>query len=542
VKFNLCFFYLISLLFTYPQVGLSRSLLSVSTETPKEVLSWDASSTETQLDSILNAISCFDKAWENNKPHKADSCLRWGIDRCDEFVSGARTHLSEVNVSRAVYGCLILESEWLNRVSPWGGFKASERVQNYFQLISSADIPNTEKLYAEGRIYSALPPLYGQDLKKALVSLEMLKRLESHPLLSTPWIEKIRKMQGKETEESIKQSFSVSSYLTRKETDGFPLEILPVIYASFPQGIGIQLRGQDSAMGDTSRRLQGRVFATHRGSVGIEGRYEDLATLEKTKLGARLQYLHGIQEYHGLGIDSSRESSDLYLDKGTVEIYLQKNIVEQLYLKLGWRLHSSHLRKVEGGETPPLNGISNAFDSGLISEIGYDSRDSENEPYRGHRICVQGYFPRAKVASSRGFDRLLGLAESYWPINLKTVLKISGAFSFVTDSAPFDWYSQLSGTVPFNGIRPTRFVDRSLLALGSEIRFKKWQPLTLFAYSNLGNVKSSTADIFSRGLKFGYGLGSEVHLTRFRNRAFRLEVGRFGSEWGFNSMLGIALD
>ena len=542
MKFNLLFFYLFSLVFIYSPVGFSSSLLNVSTETPKDVLSWEGSSIESQLNSLLNAISLFDKAWTNNEPHKAISSLKWGVEQCDRFFSETNLNHKDVNFSRAVYACLILESEWLNRIYPWEGFKSSERIQHYFELTSHTDISNAERLYAEGRIYSALPPLYGQDLKKALVSLEMLRRLEPNPILSVPWIEKIRKMQGKDFESSSDQPVTQGFNSNRKETDGFPVEILPVMYASFPQGVGLQLRFQDSALGDKARRFQGRVFATHRGSIGIEGRYEDSNLIEEAKLGAKFQYLHGIQEYHGLGIDSPRESSDLYLDKGIVEFYSQKNIIHELYLKLGWRIHSSHLRKVEGGEVPNLNAISNSFDSGLLSEIGYDTRDSENEPYRGQRIFVQGYFPRKNAGSSRSFERLLALSESYWPLNLKTFLKIFGAFSWVSESAPFDWYSQLSGTIPLNGIRPTRFVDRTLFAMGTEIRLKKWQPVTLFAYSHLGNVASSTADLFSRSLKIGYGLGTEIHLTRFRNRAFRAELGRFGGEWGFNSMLGIALD
>lgn len=542
MKFNLFLFFLLSLFFAYSQNGFSKSLLSVATEDPREGLIWDDSSTDSQLNSLLTAIAAFDKAWANNEPHKAASSLEWGVERCSILFSKANLNHSELNFSRAVYACLILESEWLNRVSPWGGFKSSERIHRYFELTSNVEISSSERLYAEGRIYSALPPLYGQDFKKALVALEMLRRLESNPILSVPWIEKIRKMQGKEFAPSSIETPAAVSEWNRKETDGFPLEILPVMYAGFPQGVGLQLKVQDSALGDKARRLQGRVFATHRGSLGVEGRYEDIATLEAAKLGAKFQYLHGIQEYHGLGIDSPKESSDLYLDKGTVEVYSQKNIVDRLYLKLGWRVHSSHLRKVEGGEVPHVEAISNSFDSGLISEIGYDTRDSEYEPYRGQRIFVQGYFPRINAGSSRSFDRLLAVGESYWPLSSKTFLKIYGAISSVSDSAPFDWYSQLSGTVPFSGIRPTRFVDRTLVAMGTELRLKKWQPLTLVAYSNVGNVATSTADLFSRSLKVGYGLGGEIHLTRFRNRAFRAEFGRFGGEWGFNSMLGIALD
>lgn len=66
--------------------------------------------------------------------------------------------------------------------------------------------------------------------------------------------------------------------------------------------------------------------------------------------------------------------------------------------------------------------------------------------------------------------------------------------------------------------------------------------MTLFAFSNAATLGNSTKSIFQEKLKIGSGLGTEIHLTRFRSRAFRFEMGNFGGEWSFNSMLGIPLD
>ena len=548
VKFNVVVILLLSLLGAFPGLSIARTLLDVSLDpsllSPKiESNEHDkaSSSFSKPLDFVLAALASYDDAWEKAAPHLAQSYLQSGVEKCKTIFEETNLLLGNPDRDRLVYACLILESEWINRVSPWQTFASAQRLDRYFQLTEKMEIPLAEKLYAEGRIYSALPGFYGQDLKRALVSLEFLKRLEKDSSLSEPWIIRARKLQGKAVENI--PDLSSTDYLNRKETDGLLTGIFPMVYGSFPQGIGVQIRAHNGALWDTHRKLQSRFFATHRGSLGWDGKLEDFNSLSNAKAVLQFQYLHGIQEYHGLGIESPKPIVDLYLNKLVADLFIQKAISNSLYFKLGWRLHSTHVRKIEEGNIDnSLIGIPNAFDSGGLTEVGYDTRDSEYEPYRGQRVYLQGYFPRQSIGSSFSFDRILLWGEGYWPLNLKTQVKLYSAFCSLSDTAPFGWYSQLSGTIPFPGLRPTRYMDRSLLALGGEIRWKRWSPLTLFAFSNAATLGNSTKNIFQEKLKIGGGLGTEIHLTRFRPRAFRFEMGNFGGEWSFNSMLGIPLD
>ncbi len=535
MKLSKVFIILIALQLLISRSSWGQSILSVSTENITHL------KPQNRLDSLLLILSQFDKAWNGGKPHQAQMILESGLAPCESWLLDLSKKVSDVNTAREGYLCLILESERINQLSPWKVINASERLAKYFETLENSQIPQVERLYAEGRIYSSLPSLYGRDLKKALIALETVRRLEQNPKASVPWIIRIRKIQGKDFEKE--EDGLESSYTKRKETDGLPVGLTTVLYGSFPQGIGLQVRGQDHALFDTLRKLQGRIFATHRGSLGGELKLEDFQTLEPVKFLLQLQYLHGIQEYHGIGLFSSKASTDLYIDKGIADLAFQKNIFSDLYLKLGLRFHSSHLRKIEGGVLDSnLEGISNAFDMGLVSEIGFDSRDSETDPYRGQRVFLQSYLPRKSIGSSRSFDRFLAVAESFWLLTLQTQLKLQGVFCTVSDTAPFGLFSQLSGTVPFAGVRTTRFLDRSLLAFGSELRWKKLQPVTLFAYSNAAVMNSKAQKLLSQKAKFGAGLGGEVHLTRFRGRAFRIEAGNFGGEWSFNSMIGISLE
>ncbi|NBX69397.1 MAG: hypothetical protein EBR01_10595 [Proteobacteria bacterium] len=514
--------------------ALALDLLSVSTE---NLLNIQA---KNRFEELLQLVARFDDAWGKNEPHLAESFLDHSVIPCDSWLSeSSGTNLS-LQQSREGYLCLILESERINRLSPWKTTGASERIGKTVDTLQNAQLPIKEKLYAEGRIYSSLPKLYGGDFKKALLSLETLKRLEKNSKVTEPWIRRIRRLQGKISEQ---QEYEPGFYFqNRKETDGLPVGLVPVLFGNFPQGIGVQVRGQDYGLFDTARRIQGRAFVTHRGSVGGEFKYEDFETIPEVKTLFQLSYLHGIQEYHGIGLSSSKSSFDLFIDRGVADVAFQKLLFADVYFKLGWRVHSSHLREARGTLEPGLLGVSNAFDSGLLLEIGFDSRDSEVEPFRGQRIYLQSYLPRESFGSSRSFERFLGLLESYWLLNLQTQLKLQGVFSTVSESTPFSWYSQLSGTVPFPGVRPTRFVDRSMIAMIVELRWKKLSPVTLFGYGSAARMAPSTVELMNQSVRSGGGLGGEIHLTRFRTRAFRIEVGNFGGEWNFNSMIGVALD
>jgi hypothetical protein len=502
---------------------------------------WSLGTRENQLKAVLLTLSSFDESWKQSLPHLSEEYLNWGVESCDSLPAKELIQSSDLNSPRILLACFILKSEWLNRISPWKSFDVTEKLENYQLALEKAPIPSPEKLYVEGRVYSSLPPLYGLNIKRALVALEMLKRMENYEGVALPWIERIRRAQGKWLR--YQDGLARQTFFQYKETDGLPLSLFPLLTGNFPQGFGVQLRYRDSAIDDKRRSLTGRFFVTHRGSIGGEAKVEDAEIFKDRLLSARFQYLHGIQEHHGLGIGSPRESKDLYIDRGILDFVLKSYFAELAYFKVGYRIHSSHLRKVEGGEEPTdLPHLSNAFDSGATLEVGYDSRDSEYEPYVGLRASLQAYLPRKNFGSPRSFERLMAGIEDYRPLSTSIVLKNQISLVTVSDLAPFHWFSQASGSVPFSGVRPTRFMDRSLVALATEGRWKNWEPLTLFGYANMLGVGSSLKRVFEEHFKLGVGVGGEIHLTRFRGRVVRSEVGVFGGEFCFNMILGFPID
>lgn len=502
---------------------------------------WASGAQESQVESLLLSLASFDEAWNRSLPHLAEEYLEWGVNRCDAFSLEELIRSKDILSQRAIGCCWILESEWSNRISPWKAYKIREKLQVLNQGFEQSALPKSEQLYIEGRVYSSLPPLLGQNFKKALVALEMLRRFEPDESLSVPWIHRTRQLQGKTPPQ--KNVEPTETYFQHKETDGLPISLFPLLTGNFPQGFGVQLRGIDSAIFDKKRRIGGRVFVTHRGSVGGEIKFQDDETLSQSSLLARLEYLHGIQLYYGLGINSPSENVDLYVDRGVFDLAIRHSLWEAIYFQLGYRFHSAHLRKVEGGTLESgLPQISNAVDSGVVGEVGFDSRDSQNEPFLGNRIYLQAYVPRKGFGSPRGFERLILSAEDYHSLGLTLKLKTSASLVSVSEGAPFYWFSQLSGTVPFSGLRPSRYLDRSLAAAATELRWKAWGPFTLFGYANLGSVGPTIGKIFENPFKVGAGIGAEIHLTRFRYRAFRAEAGFFGGQFTFNSMLGLPLE
>lgn len=502
---------------------------------------WSLGTQENQLKAVLLTLSSFDESWKQSLPHLAEKYLYWGVESCDSLPAKELIQSTDLNSHRILLACFILKSEWLNRISPWKSFNVNEKLENYWMVLEKTLIPHPEKLYVEGRVYSSLPPLYGLNIKKALVAFELLRRIENYESLILPWIERIRRAQGKWLR--YQEGLARQNFFQHKETDGLPLSLFPLLAGNFPQGFGVQLRYRDSAIEDKSRSLMGRLFVTHRGSVGGEVKAEDAEIFKDRLLSARFQYLHGIQQHHGLGIGSPSESQDLYIDRGILDFALKSYFAELAYFKVGYRIHSSHLRKIEGGEMPTdLPNLSNAFDSGATLEVGYDSRDSEYEPYVGQKAFLQAYLPRENFGSPRSFERLMAGIEDYRPLSTFIVLKNQVSLVTVSDSAPFHWFSQASGTVPVSGLRPTRFIERSLITLSTEGRWKSWGPLTLFGYANMLGVGSSLKQVFEEHFKLGLGIGGEIRLTRFRGRAFRAEVGVFGGEFSFNTMLGFPID
>ena len=501
-------------------------------------LQWKSGNQTARGEAILSAISAFDHFWKESTPHQAISYLKWGSQHCEEISKEDLIHSTDKELHRLGLGCLLLESEWINRISPWEVIASSQKIELLKKLLENPLLPLPERLYVEGRFYSALPPLYGQDLKKALVALEMLRRTEDYEPLCLPWIQRIRKMQGKwnEPENPIPPLYQ------HKDTDGLPISFFPLLMGNYPQGFGLQLRAQDSAIRDKQRRIQGRIFGTHRGSIGGEVKYEDHELWPNLPLNAYLSYLHGVQEHHGVGIEAPTQSSDFYIERGILDLHLKQQFTEKAYFKLGYRFHSSHLRKIEGESIDSnLPQLSNAFDSGIVTEMGWDTRDSEYDSYRGIRASIQAYLPRKSFGSPRSFERILLSAEDYRSLGLKLKLKTLFALATLSDNGPFHWFSQMSGTFPFSGLRPTRYIDRSLVSLATELRWKSLGALTLFGYANMGTVSSSLKKALEERYKLGVGVGAEIHLTRFRVRAFRAELGIFGGELTFNSTLGFPI-
>jgi outer membrane protein assembly factor BamA len=267
---------------------------------------------------------------------------------------------------------------------------------------------------------------------------------------------------------------------------------------------------------------------------------------EKFILSEQLSYSFFPDKFWGLGKTSPESNAESY-NFQQVYVYLhgQRALAQHLYIGLLYEYQ--RLIKVEyqpGGlfdkeDVPGRNGY---HVSGFGASLAYDTRNDAFAPDRG--VFLQGSFNHFAPVFGSDYSYtnyvvdLRGFIKTY----KKQVLALQ-AYGFLNNGVvPLRSLASFGGANSMRGYYDGRYRDKDQVVLQAEYRVPVYRRLGAVAFGGIGNVSHNCNYFSTEALKYSYGGGLRIALTKSERLNLRLDygIGRGSRSKGFYFQLGEA--
>lgn len=466
--------------------------------------------------------------------HEADTHLRELSKVCDGWETSQFAAISKTNRARALALCALVRVEEINQVSPVFQIGKAEKILKDIQELEKEKLPSMkEQLWVQARIFSRLPPGYGQSFKQSFFALQSLQRLNPELTATGYSLGEARLIQG--NSELAKQAFAETTN-ARKEliqenyrriVDGESFGITPRLYIHPESGVTLSVRAFDDRINDT----RSNFFL--EGALGLRSFYLGSGALRWVQgdVGLELQVsaIRKKDDDYGLGNDSNVNShTEVLKDRERAGLGARYNV-------------SNAFSVFVGGETEVENSVGHAFALGPALGIAWDSRESRNAPRSGLNVKLD-YSANLKTLGSTFNTQIVTLnAETAVPLSNKVTSTSALCLSAAFDEVSYSTLRKSGESCVTPGTRMGRFKDRALYSLWSEIDYHLWGPLTLGAFGSLGSVADAVKNLVSISPYPGAGMMLGWQFTRYRRNDVRLEAAVHGGEFLISVGVGSTL-
>jgi hypothetical protein len=498
------------------------------------------SSSPTQKNSaLLHRLFFAELLYWEGRLHEARAQEESAQSLCEELIPEGRMALA----------CALLRARKVESVISFFRQKQLQLIEKDLERAKSGAADPADRFYAEGRIFSELPPGYGRDFSRANLAWQSLRRL--HPELSSTdfWIFHSLKLEGKVKraeallEEGLKQTGSNSRWrLWKKAAE--TKEIRPVtegasfgwgigLFISPQKGLGAVLGATDDRIFDADRSAELSIWGSVQKNYGATTRIVDASTFSDTPVTLSIDLEKAETDFYGLGIHSSLSNKILlnaFRYKG--RLYATQFFLEHFFLRVGYRLGGMDGNSIRG---------MNAFHSGVTGELGFQSEDDQDNPQTGALVSLAGYFPTEGLGSSSTFEEWQGKARFTSAFSSRLTASVHAEALHTRKNVPFGALPRLRGEIDLPGIREGRFLEKNIGAAWGELKYEIWGPFAVGGFATTATAHENFSDLLKSSWKAGGGILIEGRNSRARRRHFRTEIGIFAGEVTVSGSIGFRL-
>lgn len=267
---------------------------------------------------------------------------------------------------------------------------------------------------------------------------------------------------------------------------------------------------------------------------------------EKYILSQQLSYSYFPDKFWGLGRMAPDSNMEPY-DFRQFYLYLHGQRALARHLFIGVLYEYQRLLKVDyipGGlfDKENVPGRDGYQVSGMGASFTYDTRNEAFAPDRG--VFLQGSFNH--------FARFLGSDFTYtnYVVDVRGFIKTYKrqvlalqAYAFLNNgNVPLRSLASFGGANSMRGYYDGRYRDKDQVVLQAEYRAPLYRRLGAVVFGGVGNVSHNCDYLSARALKYSYGGGLRIALTKSDRLNLRLDYGvsRGGKSSGFYFQLGEA--
>ena len=265
---------------------------------------------------------------------------------------------------------------------------------------------------------------------------------------------------------------------------------------------------------------------------------------EKFILNQQLSYSSFPDKFWGLGRLAPDSNAESYsFQQFYIYLHGQRSLARHLFIGVVYEYQK--LLKIQytpGGlfDKQDIPGRHGYQVSGMGASLTYDTRNDAFAPDKG--IFLQGSFNH--------FDHFLGSDFAYtnYVLDVRSFIKTYKkqvlalqAYAFLNNgNVPLRSLASFGGANSMRGYYDGRYRDKDQVVMQAEYRVPVYRRLGAVAFGGIGNVSHNCDYLGTNALKYSYGGGLRIALTKSERLNLRLDYGIGKRSKGFYFQLGEA--
>jgi len=265
---------------------------------------------------------------------------------------------------------------------------------------------------------------------------------------------------------------------------------------------------------------------------------------EKYILSHQISYSYFPDQFWGIGNRTPNSNQESY-DFKQVYLFLHGQRALGNHLFGGVRYEYQRVLKVDFKPNGLLEkeNVPGRFGyqvSGLGASFTYDTRNHAFVPDRGEMLQLYASQFIPVIGSDFNYLNYVVDLRKFWKIYRGQVLAVQAYGFYNTGDVPLRSLASFGGANSMRGYYSGRFRDKNQVFVQAEYRVPLVDRLGIVVFAGAGDVNHAFADVYLNQLKYSYGAGVRIMLSKKEKLNLRLDYGIGQHSSGFYFQLGEA--
>lgn len=248
--------------------------------------------------------------------------------------------------------------------------------------------------------------------------------------------------------------------------------------------------------------------------------------IKKTTLKTVFHFDNLNRLFYGLGNNTLSENP---IEYGSISFKesISATSTWNTFWKLSYSLSLDQFKTktIENINPLTINGAEGGNQTLLALSFIYDSRDHQNNPWKGALISVTPEFSPKFLGSKNKFERITFDARGYISILPRNILCARLLYRQAFGDIPYYYFPDFGGSLLGRGYYVSRFIDRTGIYGQAEYRFPIWKIISGTVFYDIGQVQNSAKDFKMKNFHQSAGFGPRFNFGSNENSILGMDFG-----------------
>ncbi len=248
--------------------------------------------------------------------------------------------------------------------------------------------------------------------------------------------------------------------------------------------------------------------------------------IKKTILKSTFHFDNLNRLFYGIGNNTLSEDS---IEFGAVRFTenISATSTWNKYWKLTYSLSFDQFKTGTKENTIPstITGTDGGNQTIVSFSFAYDSRDHQNNPWKGVMISVTPEFSSKFLGSKNEFERITFDARGYISLLPRNILCARLLYRQAFGEIPYYYLPDFGGSLLGRGYYVSRFIDKTGVYGQAEYRFPIWSIISGAVFYDIGQVQNKPADFRISNFHHSAGFGPRFNFGSNENSILGMDFG-----------------